>query len=78
MASAKSIKVVKMDGKKSGTVKLNADIFDTPSNETLVHDVAVALRAAKRQGNAETKTRREVSGGEQNPSPKRHRSRAAR
>lgn len=41
----------------------NSRIFETPANTVVVHDVAVALRNAQRQGNHETKTRAHVSGG---------------
>lgn len=59
MATAK---VYKMDGSEAGTVELSDAVFDAGMNPTLVHDVAVALQNAKRQGNAETKTRAQVSG----------------
>ncbi len=62
-----SVKVFKMDGSETGSVELNESIFGVDLNESLVHDVAVALRNAKRQGNAETKTRREVRGGGAKP-----------
>ena len=64
MASAK---LYKTDGSEAGTVDLNDSVFDVAVNETLVHDVVVALQNARRQGNAETKTRREVSGGGSKP-----------
>lgn len=64
MASAK---IYQMDGTESGTVELNPAVFDVKMNATLVHDVAVALMNAKRQGNAETKTRSDVSGGGRKP-----------
>lgn len=60
MATAK---VVKMDGSEVGTVELEVGVFDARPNPGLVHEVAVALRNASRQGNASTKTRREVRGG---------------
>jgi large subunit ribosomal protein L4 len=60
MASAK---LVKMDGSDAGTIELNDAVFGVPLKPTLLHDVAVALQSARRQGNAETKTRDMVSGG---------------
>ena len=60
MASAK---LYKTDGSEAGTVDLNDSVFDVAVNDTLVHEVVVALQNARRQGNAETKTRREVRGG---------------
>ena len=64
MATAK---VYSMDGRELGPIELNDAIFDREMNHTLVRDVAVALRNAKRQGNAETKVRSEVSGGGKKP-----------
>jgi large subunit ribosomal protein L4 len=60
-------KVYTMDGRELGPIELNDTIFDREMNHTLVRDVAVALRNAKRQGNAETKVRSEVSGGGKKP-----------
>lgn len=64
MASAK---LYQKDGSQSGSVDLSPGVFDVAPNETLVHEVIVALQNAKRQGNAETKTRRQVSGGGAKP-----------
>ncbi|MCP4645582.1 MAG: 50S ribosomal protein L4 [bacterium] len=64
MASAK---VYKMDGSESGSVDLNDTVFSVDMNSVLVHDVAVALQNARRQGNAETKRRAEVRGGGAKP-----------
>lgn len=62
-----SAKIYKMDGTEVGSVDLNDAVFGVDVNPTLVHEVVVALQAAKRQGNAETKTRGEVSGGGAKP-----------
>ncbi|GMW01614.1 MAG: 50S ribosomal protein L4 [Candidatus Hydrogenedentota bacterium] len=62
-----SAKVYTKDGGESGTIELNESVFAAAPNETLVHEVALALQNAKRQGNAETKTRDEVSGGGKKP-----------
>ncbi len=64
MASAK---VYKMDGSESGSVELNDAIFGVEVNPALVHQVAVALMNARRQGTASTKTRKEVRGGGAKP-----------
>lgn len=64
MASAK---VYKMDGSESGTVDLSDSVFGHAVNAGMVHDVVKALRNAKRQGNAESKTRKEVRGGGSKP-----------
>lgn len=60
MATAK---VYTMDGRELEPIELSAAIFDVEPNETLVHEVAVALMNAKRQGNAQVKDRSMVSGG---------------
>lgn len=64
MASAK---VYRMDGSEAGSVELNDAIFNVDINPTILHDVVVALRNNKRQGNHETKTRDRVSGGGRKP-----------
>src|SRR3982751_5728769 len=50
-----------------GAVTLDADVFETPFNGPLVHEVVVAELAARRQGTASTKTRGMVSGGGAKP-----------
>lgn len=62
-----SVKIVKPDGSAGASLKLNDAVFGIESNGALVHQVAVALMNAKRQGNAETRTRGEVSGGGAKP-----------
>jgi len=52
-----------MDGAEAGSVTLNSAVFDVEMNPVLVHEVVLALQASKRQGNADTKTRKDVSGG---------------
>ena len=58
-----SVKKYDMDGGELGALELSDAIFDVPMNATIVHDVAVALQNAKRQGTHETKTRGQVRGG---------------
>ena len=64
MASAK---VFSKDGSETGSVELSEPVFSADMNAGLVHDVAVALQNARRQGNAETKRRAEVRGGGAKP-----------
>jgi large subunit ribosomal protein L4 len=59
--------VYRQDGSEGSTLELNAAVFDVPENARLVHQVVTALMANKRQGNAETKTRKEVRGGGAKP-----------
>ena len=51
----------------SGTVDLDAEVFGTPFNGPLVHEVVVAELSARRQGTHATKTRGMVSGGGAKP-----------
>jgi large subunit ribosomal protein L4 len=62
-----STTVYKSDGSEGATVDLNDAVFGIEPNVGLVHQVAMALLANKRQGNAETKTRKEVRGGGRKP-----------
>jgi large subunit ribosomal protein L4 len=51
----------------SSTVELPANVFDVPTNVSLIHQVVVAQLAAARQGTHATKTRGEVRGGGKKP-----------
>jgi len=53
--------------KKGGKIELPADIFDVPTNVSLIHQVVVAQLAAARQGTSSTKRRGEVRGGGRKP-----------
>lgn len=64
MASAK---VYDVTGSEKSSLDLNASVFDIEPNVGLVHQVAMALLANQRQGNAETKVRKEVQGGGRKP-----------
>jgi large subunit ribosomal protein L4 len=48
-------------------VTLDGDVFETPFNGPLVHEVVVAELAARRRGTHATKTRGMVSGGSSKP-----------
>lgn len=58
-----SVAVFDQAGAEVGQADLNAKVFDVDFREALVHQVVVAYQNNKRQGNHETKTRREVRGG---------------
>lgn len=62
-----SLKIVNVLGEEQGHVEANDAVFDVAVNETLVHDVVVALQANRRQGTHKTKTRKDVSGGGAKP-----------
>ena len=62
-----TVDVINVEGAKSGSVELPADIFDAQANIALMHQVVVAQLAAARQGTHKTKTRGEVSGGGKKP-----------
>jgi large subunit ribosomal protein L4 len=55
------------EAEKAAEVDLPADIFDVPTNVSLIHQVVVAQLAAARQGTASTKTRGAVRGGGKKP-----------
>lgn len=61
------LNVYKIDGTKSGTVKVSENIFGIEPNKSVMHEVLVAELAAVRQGGANTKTRGEVRGGGAKP-----------
>ncbi|SCG66659.1 50S ribosomal protein L4 [Micromonospora humi] len=62
-----TVDVLNVEGGKSGSVELPADIFDVQANIALMHQVVVAQLAAARQGTHKTKSRGEVSGGGRKP-----------
>ena len=55
------------DGQVSGQIELHDDIFAIEPNENAMHQAVVAYLAHQRQGNAKTKVRSEVSGGNRKP-----------
>ncbi|HBM97074.1 TPA: 50S ribosomal protein L4 [bacterium UBP9_UBA11836] len=61
------VSLYNMKGETVGELELNQEVFAVPYNEALIHQVMVSLRANQRQGNAKTKTRGEVSGGDRKP-----------
>ena len=67
MATATTVDVLDLKGKKAGTAELPADLFDVDVNVPLIHQVVVAQLAAARQGTHKTKTRGEVSGAGRKP-----------
>lgn len=54
-------------GEKTGGIELPDNIFSTPWNDDLVHQVVVSMQANKRTPVAHTKGRGEVSGGGRKP-----------
>ena len=58
-----TVSVYNMQGKSTGTMELNDDIFAVPVNEHLIKMAVTAHLAKKRQGTQKAKTRAEVSGG---------------
>jgi len=55
------------DGKQTGEVELNPDIFGIEPNVDVMHQVVTAQLAAARAGTHSTKTRAEVRGGGRKP-----------
>ena len=62
MSESLKVDVLDVDGQKSGTAELPAELFDVQANIPLIHQVVVAQQAAARQGTHATKTRGEVRG----------------
>ena len=62
-----TVDILNTSNEKVGEIELNADVFDLKVKEHLLHDVVRMQRAAKRAGNACTKTRVEVRGGGAKP-----------
>src|SRR5829696_2243631 len=62
-----TVDVLGLDGKKTGSVVLPAEVFDVQANIPLMHQVVVAQLAAARQGTHKAKTRGEVAGGGRKP-----------
>ncbi|MFH1687877.1 MAG: 50S ribosomal protein L4 [bacterium] len=62
-----NVKVYNQEGVEVGTTELNVSVFGIEPNEAVVHQYVVNYLANQRQGNAATKTRREVSGGGRKP-----------
>lgn len=61
------LKVHDIQGKETGSVALPDAIFGGKVNEAVIHQTVLMYLANKRQGNASTKTRGEVSGGGRKP-----------
>jgi len=57
------VKIYNQEGVAVGETELNPEIFGIEPNEAVVHQYIVNFLARQRQGNADTKTRREVRGG---------------
>jgi large subunit ribosomal protein L4 len=62
-----SVAILDHTGAEVGKAELNDNVFGAEFKDALVHQVVVAYQNNKRQGNAETKTRREVRGGGAKP-----------
>ena len=62
-----TVNVVNIKNENVGQIELKDDIFNREVKESLLHDVVRMQRAARRAGNACTKTRVEVSGGGKKP-----------
>ncbi|MGD8921925.1 MAG: 50S ribosomal protein L4 [Candidatus Zixiibacteriota bacterium] len=62
-----NVKVYNQDGAEVGSVDLKPEVFGIEPNEAVVHQYIVNYLARQRQGNAATKTRRDVRGGGRKP-----------
>ena len=70
------LEVKNMSGAVVDSIEVLDDLFDTPMNPALVHQVMVGQLANKRQGTAKVKTRSEVAGGGAKPRPQKYTGRA--
>ena len=57
-----SVDVVDLNNAVVGSLELSDDVFGAPVNENLLYEAVRHSQAARRGGNAKTKTRHEVSG----------------
>ena len=62
-----TVKVYNQEGAEIGEVDLKPEVFGIEPNEDVVHQYVINYLARQRQGNADTKTRREVAGGGAKP-----------
>src|SRR5579883_3471922 len=62
-----STKVYNMAGEAVGSLELSEQVFGVIPNMAVLHQVVTAQLVNRRQGNASTKTRAEVSGGNKKP-----------
>ena len=72
------LKVRNTSGEVVGSLQVREDVFDSPMNSSLVHQVMVGQLANTRQGTASTKTRSHVSGSSRKVAPQKHSGRARR
>lgn len=66
------VKVYNINAEECGNVTLNDEVFKTPYNEGLIHEVIVAYLANQRQGTKSTLTRSEVRGHAKKPWAQKH------
>ena len=62
-----TLTVLTSEGKESGNIDLNPEIFEVEPNMPLVHQAVTAEMANMRRGTHDTLTRAEVSGGGRKP-----------
>jgi len=62
-----TVKIVNTSNESVGEIELRDDLFNRQVKEFVLHDVVRMQRAARRSGNASTKTRVEVRGGGAKP-----------
>lgn len=67
MADQLTAELFAADGKQTGEVELNPEIFGIEPNPDVMHQVVTAQLAAARAGTHSTKTRSEVRGGGRKP-----------
>ena len=66
------VKVYNINAEECGSLTLNDEVFKSPYNEALIHEVIVAYLANQRQGSKSTLTRTEVRGHAKKPWAQKH------
>ena len=62
-----TVDVVNWDNKKVGSVELNAEVFEAPVRDEILHQMVRWQLNARRSGTHKAKDRSEVSGGGKKP-----------
>ncbi len=62
-----TVPIYDMSGQQTDEMELDPYVWDSPANDSLVHQAVVTYLANQRTGSASTKTRSEVRGGGRKP-----------
>ncbi|MFO7941686.1 MAG: 50S ribosomal protein L4 [Bacillota bacterium] len=62
-----TVPIVDMQGEQTGEAELDPFVWDSPENDSVIHQAVVTYLANQRTGSASTRTRAEVRGGGRKP-----------